>query len=101
MVDAARAAFIEQGGDVGIDAIARRAGVGATTFYRHFPTKEALVEELLTEPTEGSKIVRTASGSTPGCSHPYRVSRTIAPLSSDDGAFSRPSQASMRVDIAA
>ena len=30
-----------------VDEIARRAGVGAGTLYRHFPTKEALFEAVL------------------------------------------------------
>src|SRR4051794_27038322 len=40
---AARASFEEQGVDVGVDEIARRAGVGKGTLYRRFPTKESLV----------------------------------------------------------
>ena len=35
--------FAAEGLTVPIDEIARRAGVGAGTVYRHFPTKEALV----------------------------------------------------------
>jgi len=42
VVDAARAAFAEQGFEVPLDVIAARAGVGAGTVYRHFPSKEAL-----------------------------------------------------------
>jgi AcrR family transcriptional regulator len=44
---AARAAFAEQGPDAQIDDIARRAEVGVGTVYRHFPTKDALVGELM------------------------------------------------------
>jgi AcrR family transcriptional regulator len=40
---AAREAFAEHGMDVGVEEIARRAGVGKATFFRRFPTKEALV----------------------------------------------------------
>ncbi len=40
---AARDAFAEAGLDVGVEEIARRAGVGKGTLYRRFPTKEALV----------------------------------------------------------
>ncbi|HVE29341.1 MAG TPA: helix-turn-helix domain-containing protein, partial [Mycobacteriales bacterium] len=37
-------AFSQDGPDVPLDAIAREAGVGIGTLYRHFPTREALVE---------------------------------------------------------
>lgn len=43
---AAREVFSEQGLEAQMDAIARRAGVGVGTVYRHFPTKEALLEAL-------------------------------------------------------
>jgi AcrR family transcriptional regulator len=44
---AARAVFSEQGRDAQMDDVARRAGVGVGTVYRHFPTKEALIEVLM------------------------------------------------------
>ena len=44
---AADAAFASEGLGVPVDEIARRAGVGAGTLYRHFPTKEALFEAVL------------------------------------------------------
>jgi AcrR family transcriptional regulator len=47
IVEAARAAFAEQGPDAQIDDIARRAEVGVGTVYRHFPTKDALIGELV------------------------------------------------------
>jgi len=47
IVEAARAAFAEQGPDAQIDDIARRAEVGVGTVYRHFPTKDALIAELI------------------------------------------------------
>src|ERR1700743_471701 len=37
-------AFAQDGPDVTLDAIAKEAGVGIGTLYRHFPTREALVE---------------------------------------------------------
>lgn len=43
---AATAAFRESGLDTQVEDIARRAGVGVGTVYRHFPTKEALVTAL-------------------------------------------------------
>jgi AcrR family transcriptional regulator len=43
----ARQAFDHDGVDVSMDAIAKRAGVGAGTLYRHFPNKDALLAALL------------------------------------------------------
>ena len=47
VLTAARAVFSEHGRDAQIDDVARRAGVGVGTVYRHFPTKEALIEALM------------------------------------------------------
>jgi AcrR family transcriptional regulator len=44
---AAEEAFAADGLAVPLDEIARRAGVGAGTVYRHFPTKEALFEAVI------------------------------------------------------
>ena len=44
LVEAAAAAFAEHGVDTSLEDIARRAGVGIGTLYRHFPTSEHLVE---------------------------------------------------------
>jgi AcrR family transcriptional regulator len=44
---ATRAAFRERGLEVGVDEIARRAGVGMGTLYRHFPTKDALIDAIV------------------------------------------------------
>jgi AcrR family transcriptional regulator len=44
---AAQEAFAAEGLSVPLDEIARRAGVGAGTVYRHFPTKEALFETIV------------------------------------------------------
>jgi AcrR family transcriptional regulator len=46
---AARALFAAERPDVQIDDVARRAGVGVGTVYRHFPDKEALMGELVRE----------------------------------------------------
>jgi AcrR family transcriptional regulator len=44
LLEAASAAFTERGTDTSLEDVARRAGVGIGTLYRHFPTREALVE---------------------------------------------------------
>ncbi|WP_246186718.1 TetR/AcrR family transcriptional regulator [Microlunatus speluncae] len=49
---AAQQAFAEDGILVPLDEIARRAGVGAGTVYRHFATKEALFAEVVTDRLE-------------------------------------------------
>jgi AcrR family transcriptional regulator len=43
---AARDLFIEQGAEVPLDDIARRAGVGNATLYRRFPDRQALAREV-------------------------------------------------------
>jgi AcrR family transcriptional regulator len=43
LVAVAREAFTDHGIDAPLDDIARRAGVGPGTLYRHFPTREALL----------------------------------------------------------
>jgi AcrR family transcriptional regulator len=47
IVDAARTLFAECGATTQMDDVARRAEVGVGTVYRHFPTKQALLGELL------------------------------------------------------
>lgn len=47
ILDGARAAFGALGAEAQMDEVARRAGVGVGTVYRHFPTKEALLGELV------------------------------------------------------
>src|SRR5262245_8493618 len=43
---AAKAVFSAGGADAGLETVARRAGVGIGTLYRHFPTREALYEAV-------------------------------------------------------
>jgi AcrR family transcriptional regulator len=46
VLEAAKAVFSAGGSDVSLEAVARRAGVGIGTLYRHFPTREALFEAV-------------------------------------------------------
>jgi len=53
LLDAASAAFLEHGADdVSLEEIARRAGVGIGTLYRHFPTRQALLEAVYRDQVE-------------------------------------------------
>jgi AcrR family transcriptional regulator len=45
LLDAATAAFAEEGEKVALETIAARAGVGIGTLYRHFPDRSALIVE--------------------------------------------------------
>jgi AcrR family transcriptional regulator len=49
IVATARDAFLADGIDVPLDDIAKRAEVGAGTLYRHFPTRDALIEAVYRE----------------------------------------------------
>jgi AcrR family transcriptional regulator len=52
VLEAARAAFAENGVDAPLDEIAARAGVGPGTVHRHFPTKDGLVAAILASDLE-------------------------------------------------
>jgi AcrR family transcriptional regulator len=59
VVAAARDAFAEDGASTSLEAIARRAGVGIGTLYRHFPTRQVLLEAVYTHEVE--VLCRTAA----------------------------------------
>lgn len=44
ILEVAKAAFTRQGANASLDDIAKQAGVGAGTLYRHFPTRDELIE---------------------------------------------------------
>ena len=52
IVATAREVFFEQGVDVPLDDIVKRAGVGAGTLYRHFPTRDVLIEAVYRQEIE-------------------------------------------------
>jgi AcrR family transcriptional regulator len=47
LLEAAREVFREQGYDASLDEVAKRAGVGAGTLYRHFPSRDVLMDAIL------------------------------------------------------
>ncbi|OWA08331.1 TetR family transcriptional regulator [Streptomyces sp. CS113] len=54
LLEAAHEVFTEQGLDAPLDVIARRAGVGNATLYRHFPTRAALVDAVFRDSLTGT-----------------------------------------------
>ena len=52
LIAAARAAFAAEGANAPLDDIARAAGVGSGTLYRHFPTRLALLEAVYRDSVE-------------------------------------------------
>jgi AcrR family transcriptional regulator len=66
ILDVARTVVAEQGTHASLREIARRTGIGLGTFYRHFPTRDALLEALLRERFE----VLTAAARSLGDTHP-------------------------------
>lgn len=68
LMQAAKAAFTELGADVALEEIARRAGVGIGTLYRHFPTRDVLLTEVYRHAVE--QLAEAAA----------RLSKTLAPV---------------------
>lgn len=68
ILDAAETAFAEEGLGVPVDEIARRAGVGAGTLYRNFPTKEHLFQAVISHHMEAlaSQAEALADSDQPG-----------------------------------
>lgn len=46
ILEEAKRAFSRAGGDISLEEVARRAGVGTGTLYRHFPNREALLQSV-------------------------------------------------------
>jgi AcrR family transcriptional regulator len=68
VLEAAREVFAEHGVTVPIDDVARRAGVGVGTVYRHFPAKENLFEAILVDSISkmGASAREAAESEDPG-----------------------------------
>lgn len=67
LLDAALQVYAERGADdASLDEIARRAGVGIGTLYRHFPTRQALLEAVYRDQVEElCAVARELSDETP------------------------------------
>ena len=59
ILTAARKAFAEGGESTSLEEIARRAGVGIGTLYRHFPNRQVLLETLYVN--EVHEVCRSAA----------------------------------------
>src|SRR5580698_9096007 len=68
ILDVAKAAFTRQGANASLEEIAKLAGVGIGTLYRHFPTRDALIEGVYRNEVE--KLVAAAA----------RFAETMSPL---------------------
>lgn len=60
ILEVAKAAFTLHGAAASLDDIAKQAGVGAGTLYRHFPTRDALIEAVYQSEVE--KLAAAARG---------------------------------------
>ncbi len=68
LLDVAKVAFAQKGVSASLEEIAREAGLGIGTLYRHFPTREALIDEIYRD--EGNRLVEAA----------HQLSAELAPL---------------------
>ncbi|MBN9618022.1 MAG: TetR family transcriptional regulator [Acidobacteriales bacterium 59-55] len=60
ILEVAKEAFTRHGANASLDDIAKQTGVGAGTLYRHFPTREALIEAVYRSEVE--KLAAAARG---------------------------------------
>jgi AcrR family transcriptional regulator len=70
LVTHAKAAFLEQGTNASLEDIARRAGVGIGTLYRHFPHRTALIDAVFQE--EANALIALADELT-GADDPFEA----------------------------
>lgn len=75
----AKSAFAKYGIDTSLDDIARQAGLGNATLYRHFPTREALLEAMLRESLDelGATAQELATTTPPGAALATWVSAAV------------------------
>ncbi|MBT3150111.1 TetR/AcrR family transcriptional regulator [Streptomyces sp. CHD11] len=85
---AARAVFAEHGIDAPMATVARRAGVGVATLYRHFPTRDALVRGAFRQQMETCSRALTDALAAPdpwqGLQH---LVETVCELQREEGGF--------------
>jgi AcrR family transcriptional regulator len=96
VLDAAAEVFHEHGLGAGLEDVARRAGVGVATVYRRFPTRDALLETLLSDllqvyldEAERARALPTARASRRSCGRSPRSRRHRAAAPCGCGARRR------------
>ncbi len=95
ILEAARAVFAEHGLGVGIDVVARHAGVGVGTIYRRFPTKEDLLRAIVDDHADriAARIEELAATPGPWEAFAATVELLAGELSRDRGFFEALQQA--------
>ena len=94
--------FATEGLAVPIDEIARRAGVGPGTVYRHFPTKEALFEAVIGERVRSVvEYGRTLLAEDPGTAVLEFLREMVRSSASDHGLADALSGYGIDIDVAA
>jgi AcrR family transcriptional regulator len=68
LLEVAKVAFTRDGAEINLDNLAKQAGLGVGTLYRHFPTRDALIEAVYHAEVEGLALAAT------------RLSQANAPL---------------------
>ncbi|WP_203888090.1 TetR/AcrR family transcriptional regulator [Planotetraspora kaengkrachanensis] len=82
IVAAAREAFVEHGAEVTLDEIARRAGVGNATIYRHFADRSELIRQVTLEVM--NRIVELAESSLAGEGDAFEALRRFVHGAADE-----------------
>ena len=75
ILEIAKDAFTRSGASISLDDVARRAGIGAGTLYRHFPTRDALLEAVYRSEVEKETFLLV---------NQYRKTNRLPPLAWND-----------------
>ena len=90
LIEAARGEFTENGPDASLENIARRAGVGIGTLYRHFPSRQDLLEATYLEEVEALCDSADDFADLPAVGQPDRLARSVHAVRRDqEGSLGR------------
>jgi AcrR family transcriptional regulator len=90
VIEAAHAVFADAGPGAPMDEVARAAGVGVATVYRHFPAKDLLIEAVMEQRlTAATRELETARSEEPDAWSAFvRFFRVAARMAAEDRALS-------------